>query len=339
MSKKGSKIKVADQSKKFIEWLDSLRQNRNVVMFLIFLVISTGFWFLNALRKDYTATLSYPVKLVNVPSNKMLPTDFDNEIRVKVRTGGFVILRYRLSKTFLPLTFDVSQMKAWEGGDFDGVFVPIKDVRNRIVGQLSQGMQLIEVEPDTLFVPFITRSTRKVPVEFRGTLTFQQQYTQSGPLIITPDSVEISGLQTLVDSVSVIPTNRLELKQLADTFSTTVAITLPEGVSVSPRKVSVVVPVEPFTELNLKIPVQVKGLPDSLRIKIFPSEIQVSFHVGVSNFAKINRSLFRAVVDVSPVFSGDPPSRLKVNLDQMPAEVKSVRFSPIFVEYLLEKKR
>ncbi len=339
MRKNGSESKVANQSKKVIEWLVKLRQNENVTMFLIFLVISTGFWFLNALRKDYTTTLTYPVKLVNIPANKMLPSDFDDEIRVKVHTGGFVILRYRLSKAFLPLIFDVSQMKTWEGAGFAGVFVPTKDVRNRIVGQLSQGMQLLEVEPDTLFVPLITRTSRKVPVEFGGTLAFQKQYSQSGPLIITPDSVEVSGLQTLVDSVSVISTIPLELKQLADTFSTTLAVILPEGLSVLPRKVSVVVPVEPFTELNLRIPVQVKGLPDSLRIKLFPSEVQVSFHVGVSNFAKINRSLFRAMVDVSPVFSDNPPSRLKVNLDQIPKEVKSVRFSPIFVEYLLEKKR
>ncbi len=339
MKLKSLKVILFPISERVINWLNKVRQDKNVVMFLIFLVISTGFWFLNALRKDYTATLTYPVRLINIPSNKMIPDDFNREINVKVRAGGFDIMRYRLSNSFLPLTFDVSRMKPVEKGGREGAFVLTHNESTRIVGQLSQGMQLVELAPDTLFVPLITRVTRKVPVVLQSQMSFQQQYTQSGPWVIAPDSVEVSGLEGVVDTVSFIPTTLLSLKELADTIQTSVLLDLPKGVSGSFRKVSVMIPVEPFTELNLKVPIEIQGLPDSLRIKTFPSEVQISFHVGVSNFGKITRSQFKALVDVSPVFMANPPTRLKVNLAIIPDGVKAVKFSPIFVEYLLEKKR
>ena len=339
MDHKISKLNIIPLWDKAKEWFERIRQDRNVVVFLVFLVISTGFWFLNALRKEYTATLSYPVKLVNIPGGKMLPEDFKSRIEIKVKAGGFDILRYQLSNTFLPLTFDVSQMTPVSSMDREGVFSVTNDEKNRIVGQLSQGMELIEVEPDTLFIPLIETSTAKLPVSIQADLGFEKQFLQAGNIILNPDSVVVSGPKKIVDTLQYVNARKLVFENLSDTVSTMVPLELPKQVKASSKKVMATVPVEPFTELNLRVPLKIIGLPDSLRIKTFPSEIQVSFRVGMSNYENISENQFHAVVDVSPIFGNESPDRLKIRLDRVPKHIESLSFSPIFVEYILEKKR
>lgn len=333
------KIKILFFIEKIRTWFERLRQNRDLIVFLVFLVIATAFWFLNALRKDYTATLSYPVRFVNIPEGKMLSDDFKGRIQLKVRSRGFVILRYQLSNTFLPLTLDVSEMKSATNNDFEGVYKLINEDRNRIVGQLSQGMELIEIEPDTLFVPLIEHARDLVPVNANTRISFEKQYLQAGPVIVQPDSVEVSGPRDIIDTMRYVSTRQLVFDDLSDTVSTSVQLILPNQVEASERRVSVTVPVQPFSEMNLRVPLKINGLPDSLRIKTFPSEIQVSFRVGISEYEDIDKSQFRAVVDVAPVLSDDRPERLKVRLDRVPPNIESLSFSPIFVEYILEKKR
>jgi hypothetical protein len=319
--------------------VNRLRQDKNVLVFLIFLVIATGFWFLNALRKEYTATLDFPVKFVNIPENKMLPDDFKSRIEVKVRAVGFVILRYQLSNTFLPLTFNVSEMQPLKTEAGEGVYTLTSGDRNKIVGQLSQGMELIDVKPDTLFVPLAEKSNKRVPVKVSADIGFEKQYLLSGPIMVQPDSVMISGPKQVIDTIKYIQTRRLKLEGLSDSISTVIPLIIPSQVKVSDKKVTATIPVEPFTELVLRIPLRVYGLPDSLRIKTFPSEIQVSCRIGMSKYGTIDESRFLAVVDASPVLRKDRPDRLKVRLDKAPSNVESLSFSPIFVEYLLEKNR
>jgi hypothetical protein len=319
------------------DWFNRVRQDRNLIIFLIFIVISTGFWFLNALRKEYTSTLSYPVRFVNVPEDKMIPDDFKGRIELKVRAGGFVILRYQLSNSFLPLTFDVLSMNPMPDGIIEGAYMLTSDQQNRIVGQLSQGMELIEISPDTFFVPFIEHRKAKIPVKGNFQFSFEKQFLQGGSVIIKPDSVEISGPKQIVDTMQFVEMRKLVLENLSDTVTAMVPLVLPPRIRASEKRVAATVPVEPFTEMNLRIPLRINGLPDSLRIKMFPPSIQVSFRVGISQYESIDESQFQAVVDVSQVFGEDRSDRLKVRLDQIPQNIEYLSFSPIFVEYLLEK--
>ncbi|MFW5890474.1 MAG: YbbR-like domain-containing protein [Marinilabiliaceae bacterium] len=321
------------------KWFNRLRQNRDLIVFLGFLVIATGFWFLNALRKEYNATLSYPVRFVNLPDNRMLSDDVQDYLNLKVKAVGFVILRYQVSNTFLPLTLDVSEMNTATIDGTEGAYAVTNENENRIVGQLSQGMELMDIEPDTLFVPLVEHRTKRVAVKAQTRLSFAKQHMQAGAVILDPDSAEISGPRQIVDTMSYVRTRPLVYEELTDSVSSVTSLVLPSRVEASVKRVSATIPVEPFTELNMRIPVRVTGLPDTLRIKTFPSEVQLSFHVGMSKFENVDESDFRAEIDATPVLAENRPERLKVRLAKVPDEVESVSFSPIFVEYLLEKRR
>lgn len=73
-----------------IEKTKELRRNKNALMFLLFIFLSTCFWVINALSKDdYTASLTYPVRYTNSRNNELIKGDLDRELTIKVRAGGF----------------------------------------------------------------------------------------------------------------------------------------------------------------------------------------------------------------------------------------------------------
>ena len=47
-----------------------LKNDKQVIVFMVCLLIATSLWFLNALSKDYTTIVSYPVKYINPPKNQ-----------------------------------------------------------------------------------------------------------------------------------------------------------------------------------------------------------------------------------------------------------------------------
>lgn len=118
-----------------------------------------------------------------------------------------------------------------------------------------------------------------------------------------------------------------------------VSLLRPQGLNISQKTTSMLIPVEPFTESSMVIPIEVIGLSDSLRGKTFPSEVSLTFRTGLSKFDKISESDFRAIVDASVAFSEDRPARLRVRIDKTPQGIYALNYSPIFVEYLIERKR
>ena len=71
--------------------LEKLKNDKRIVVFIVCLSIATVLWFLNALSKDYSTTISYPVKYVNPPGNQFLSNSPPAKFDLKVEAHGFTL--------------------------------------------------------------------------------------------------------------------------------------------------------------------------------------------------------------------------------------------------------
>ena len=317
----------------------SLKSNRDFLVFLVFLLLSTGLWFLNALRKDFVTTIEYPVKYNDFPDDFILLGDPQTQVQLKIRSLGYNILPYHFGKIISPEYLKVSGFKRIHKGNGEGAYVLTRDLKNLFTKNLTNGIELLEIYPDTLFVLFEKKERKKIPVKFRSELNFKPQYYQSGDIIIKPDSVEISGPSTLIDTIDFVYTQKKVYEELSDSLVRNVSLVTNEKLTCSPGRVVVNIPVEPFTEKEIRIPLNSINVPDSLRLKCFPSEINVSFNIAVSKFNAVSSSDFTAEVDYNSNVSSSLPDRLKVKILNMPDGVRNVDYSPLFVECLFEKAK
>ncbi len=314
-------------------------KNKNLLVFLVFLAISSGFWFLNALRKSYVTTISYPVKFIKFPDDKMLDADVLKYIDIKVRGVGFTLVRYRLGKKFIPIDIEASKLRSSLNGSKKGGYLVTANHLTRISAQLSSDLELLEVSPDTIFINWFAKSTKQIPVKLIADLQYQKQFQQGGAIVIQPNSVEVSGPENLMDSIQFVSTVSQRFENLADTLNKTFTIEPINGVDISIKKVSVSIPVEAFTESSFDVPILTRNVPDSLILKTFPSEIKVKFRVGLSRYDSIKPYHFQAYVDGADVAIAENQNKLKVKIDLTPDFIYSIEYSPVFVDYILERNR
>ena len=69
----------------------------------------------------------------------------------------------------------------------------------------------------------------------------------------------------------------------------------PDKTTVSPEKANLKIPVERFTEKEFKIPLEIRNKPEDINFKIFPSEVSISFLIGLNNYEDIRCIRFSIV--------------------------------------------
>ncbi len=330
--KKNFKIFPAFKSR-----LTGMRVDRKVLVFLFFLAVSAIIWFLNALGREYTTQLSYPVRYTNYPDNMVLAGELPSSLELTVNAYGYTILRHYVGRRMLPIVFDVNSfsLNRMPETDTRNFYVLSSVAAGRIAGQLGSEIEILDIRPDTLVFRFTNMITDRLPVKPVLELQFEQQFMVRGDIVVEPDSVSVSGPATIVDTMTFVPTLALRKSGVNKPVNEMVRLQEQGRVNLSENRVRVSVPVEQFTESSMRIPIEIMNLPDTLIMKTFPSVVSVSYHVALSDFERANAQHFRAVVDYENVPAAG--GRLAVELANQPAFVRNVRFSPHHVDYIIEK--
>ncbi len=312
-------------------------KSRDLPVFLMFLVISFIFWSLNALRKDRVANIKFPVVFINFPEDAMADPKTMDYVLLKVRSQGFHLLQYQLVNMFDPVEIKVDQLPPYHRGSEFGIYFLSRQFSRLFISQLPSQMELIELQSDTLFIPILPRKSKKVAVKPLLRLGFERQHMISSRIMIRPDSVVVSGFSQIVDTIRWISTELIEERNAKDTIERRIKLPQINGIQYNLNSVDVTIPIESFTQKSVNVPVSVISLPENYHFKSFPSNVQVSFLVGLSKFDKIFPDDFSAVVDFSTV--GLTSERLKVKIEKTPEGIQNMSYSPIFVDYLIEKDR
>lgn len=315
--------------------LEKIKNNKQIVAFLVCLLIATVLWFLNALSKDYTATISYPVKYVNPPSNRFLSNTPPAKFDLKVEAHGFTLLRHKLSLSFSPIVLNLNSITRNAKSDSGTYTIRTEDLTRRISDQVSKEISIAEIRPEYITLVLDSLITKKVPVKLNVNTAFKPQFYLEEPISAIPDSVNITGPATVLDTISSLNTESKTFEQLDAPIEKSIALLHPEKTSLSPEKVTVKIPVERFTEKELKLPIEVRNKPESVNIKLFPSEVNVSILVGLNEFENINSSDFKVYVDYDTITKSHP-EELDVKIDTKPSFIQMLRISPATVEYLIE---
>lgn len=311
--------------------------NEKVLIFFFFLLLSILFWFLTVMNKQYTTSISYPVRYIRFPEEKVLVNNIPERLELTVNASGYTLLRYHWRSRIAPIIFDVNSFALNTlRDDPSTLYILSTYAQERIARQLSSEIQIIDINPDSLIFQFARRIEKDVPVQVNLDLQFKKQFMQVGPFKVEPDSIRISGPELILDTIYRVQTESPGIIDVNKPFQEELKLLRMNKVDMDPSEVWVQVPVEQSTEASLKIPIEVVNLPDSLVLRAFPAQVTVSFQVGLSAYETLNEHFFRAVIDYKEA-GNMLGNKLQVKLDRMPEYIRSVSYTPKTVEYILEK--
>lgn len=328
----GLLVRIPEKAKNF-------KLERNALIFLLFFALSTLFWFLKALNDDYETILKYPVKYTNIPDEVILENELPDELEIKVRDKGFSLVQYKLSSSTFYLKGEInlnniiSLNKAKSSQQ--RVVLNANGLQKRIKRQLNVGTELLAVYPDTIPIIYSMDMEKKVAIIANVEIYPHKQCMISGKITTTPDSISIYGPASKLDTISAVYTTFADYEKVSDTLVRNIAIEKPKGIRLSRRRVVLTVPVEPFTEKTLQVPVVGLNFPDSLRLRTFPGKVEVSFFVGLSQYANIIAEDLRVEVPYNKIVNHSI-GKAPIGFGNHNNLIKNPRLNTDSVEYLIE---
>jgi hypothetical protein len=317
-----------------LRYLSKLRKDQRLIIFGVCLLVATSLWFLDALSKDYSATLSYSVKYVNPPGNLFLANNPPSKIDLKVEAHGFTLLRHKLAFSFSPLLLDLTTLSQNIDNENWTVQVTSENLIRRIGNQISKEISISDISPRTISLEFDSLETKLVQIVPQVTLHFKPQFNLSGAVTINPDSVYIYGAAGFLDTLTFLYTEPKTFHDLESTIEQSIRVQHPRKTNVSPERVILHVPVEKFTEKKITVPLAIVNMPNNADVKLFPPQVTVSVLVSLSEYENVTANDFNAMVDYSQVTV--ERETLDVYVESKSSFSQSLKVSPNLVEYLIE---
>ncbi len=315
---------------------EGVKLNGKVITFLFCVIASLFFWLMMSLSKEYSIVVNFPVKYINFPADKVIANHLPENIDIEIESTGFNLLVYKFKRQNEEILMDIKDSKPLA---LKNHFYLLGNSRiDKITSQFSDDIRILRVYPDTVFLNFNKKLTKRVPVKSNMKINFQNQFQQRDSIILTPSSIDISGAADVLDKINSVETAPVELNNVNKSVSMKLNILQNKElkfVELSQQKVQATVNVTKYTEANIDLQIEVVNLPLGFGLKTFPDKINVKYNVAFDNYEKITTASFRAIVDYKKIETGS--NKLKVILVKFPSEIKAIKINPERVEYIIKK--
>ncbi len=306
---------------------------KKIVIFSVFVIVATIFWFLNALNKEYTTKIEYPAEFYNFPKSISSSVSVPDKLTVSVKAYGFDILRkLNISK---PIKINVNKYAVKDKSDKSKIIINTSKLSDELFPGLTN-IEIISIKPETIIFTTNKILSKKVPVKLNIDFSCKPLYMKSGAVKAVPDSIMIYGSGKNISKINSVETAKINFKDLDDTLESKVLLTKIKNINFSEENINIIIPVEKYTESTSLIPIKVINCPDSLKVITFPKEIKITYKVTLSRYNSISKDNFVLTADYAEIDS-NKAEKLKLVLSKYPKDIGTVKFSPEYVEYIIEK--
>lgn len=315
---------------------EGIRLNRRVFTFLMCLLISVFFWLMMTFSKQYTITVSFPVSYVNFPPDKIISNHLPENIDITITSSGFNLLIYKIKQQRETVLLDIKDAFPYDSKNHYYLYTNSRI--DKITEQFSNAIKVQKIDPDTIFLNYNKKISKRVPVKANINIDFDSQFQLSDSIRVEPAFIDISGAPDVLEKIDHLETAPMNLKNVATALILKLGIIkTPElkQVEFSSNFVQGKVNVEKFTEASIELPIEVLNLPRGYSLKTFPDRVTVKYNVAFNNYSTVNAMQFHAIVDYTKIETGS--NKLKVLLDKFPANIRSVKLSSDKVEYIINK--
>ncbi|PAP78228.1 CdaR family protein [Rubrivirga marina] len=303
---------------------------RSLAMFLS-LVVALVMWFSFSMRETYPLTMRMPVVIAQTPPGSALRSRPPEVATVTLRGEGWTLLS--LTRRTPTITVDAESRVVSLAAALSELGLP-------------DGIEVQAVTPQAVELDLDTETNRRLPIRLRERIGTEVGFDLLRPPRLSPDSVTVTGAQSLLGTLDSWPTDLLVARDVEDSFTRIVALADTFGGLLRPsvEATRVQVDVGEFTEGFRDLQVEVENVPPGvLGVRFDPPRVRAVFRVpaaGDTYDRALNSPRVRAVVDFFDIArdttrqDGQVPvsPRWPDNLD-----IRNVTLQPARVGYFIQR--
>ena len=308
----------------------SATERRRLSVFFTCLSLAIIAWIFTTLSDPIPYTIREVLTFKNAPQKRAFHSLQPDTVNVTIKGTGWQMLFSKMNGDSKPIVVDLHTL---ENHSYVVLNTQLKQIN---VGK--EGLsQIIAIDPDTLYFDFSNRLVKKVPVQLVSGIGYQKQFAISGNITIKPAYVTISGPIERLKEINSWKTDSLKLSGINETVNTRVNLQASnEGnLSVYPKSVQAIIPVDEFTEKTLDVPVKLIN-NNYTDVKVFPQKIKITFTTSLSRYPDMDEDLFEAVADLD-LWRYKSYSTLPVKLIRVPPFCRIVKIEPANIDFIIKK--
>lgn len=294
---------------------------RNWRAVLLSILAATIFWFFNALNKDYSANIDFPVAF-HFDQSKFIPVEpLPGSVTLNVTGLGWDLFRRSVGLKVPPLQIALDHPA---------------DVRKIVASTLPvlfsaqlEGIKINYVLTDTVYLNIEPRISKTIRLKMDSiNLHLRKNYGLAGPVALQPDTAQIEGPQSLVRAFPDTLRMHLEDNQIDQTFDDILQLKMPSPlIKVQPPVVGVQFQVEPYVTIDDTLALRIINVPHKARTFVESGKVHASYRVLEGQAKTIQPDSVTAILDLSsvsrgkkkflPVISGLPSSAEVLEVDSV----------------------
>ena len=308
-------------------------KNKNTIIFLVSIGISTFMWLLIKLSKDYEIAIDLPIAYAEMPENMLVNKAADSVLKIKLTDNGFDLLLIKITSPLKSLIIRNKDLRQKKLSDNRIKYYLLNySLEDKLIEIFGKHSRISKIKPDSLVMILEELSRKKVIVKPDIEIHLAPQFQLSNPISITPDSVYIYGSQIEISQINEVYTEIQAFKKVNRAIESELKLVLPHRIVTKEKKISLSIEVEKYTEANLNIPIKVEFCLEK-DIKIFPRHINIKYAVSLENYNKIKSDDFLVIGTQDSLVSG----RLELKLTQQPNKIRILDYTPKMAEFILLK--
>ena len=304
-------------------------KGKSVLTYLLFVCVAFVFWVVLSLDTQIQRDFDVPLVVEDVPDSVTVISDVPQKISAIVEGKGSQLIRFLWGG--MPV-FKV-KFSEYANPENNTILVPKGKFESRLSEYFGQSVDVVSSRPDSLSLVYTSTPGTRLPVHINSEILPYFQYIISGAIKADIDSVMAYAVGGVPRTLTVADTEWIVRSELKDTSVYEVRIKPIPGVRFIPDKINITVPVEPLISKRRSVPVEVVNLPEGIGLITFPSSVDVTYLVPMSDYNDdypVKAYADYATLDLSK-------SKIKLTPSLMPELYRNVTLYPDSVEYILEK--
>ena len=307
-------------------WIWMLK--KDAFIFLLFVALSTLFWWGHATSSIRDGEVKLPVAYTNIPDEVFFETPLPEQIEITIRDNGRLLRQVKHSHP--TLTINMADKLSPDG---HRLHISAETLRPKLQDILPGSTTVQQIRPEAIEAQYSFQAKKVVPVQLRAHCTLAEQYQLKYAPAITPETVTIYGDSLVISQIQAIYTDSVVITDLRDSVSKTIKLLQPQGMRMSSTSAQAIWTAEQFTDKSFVLPIRVADMPSTETIHLFPNEVTLVMRVGISHFAQITEQDF----NVYCPYPSPQQKTLPVIVETNNPYITKIRTSAQDVEYIIER--
>lgn len=287
---------------------------------------ATVFWFFNALNKNYSTNLTFPVTFDYDQDNYVPVKPLPTSVRMNVTGSGWDLFRRSLGFKVPPLIVPLE--KPSDVRKIVGTTLPAT-----FAGQLER-LKINFVITDTIRVHLEEKTGKKLIIRLDSARQFiDPAFGLVTEPKLTPDTVWVEGPKQLIASLPSHVELKLPQRNLRKDFNEEVELNFENRdlVNAQPQSVNVSLDIEKFEETSRRIALDIVNVPGRLKQGTVVKEISCAFRLPASLMRTFADDSLRAVIDLQNMPRGE--HKLVPQIFGLPAVARIVKTDTVIVNF------